>query len=277
VNARGFEKFRLTGKTAVVTGGGTGIGYFMARGLARCGARVLIAARREKVIADATIRLSAESDGAEVLYQCLDLADRSSIRQFVRHATEKVGAIDILVGNAGLNIQEDVGDIADGSMDQMFQVNVAANIALLRSFLPAMRDKKWGRAIFTSSVASLRGPPVDRASIYSMCKAGIDGFVRSAAAELGPHGITVNSIIPGTFKTDMLRDASETMDKAYGAGHALAYFEEFTAMTALGRMAECPEMEGLVQLLASEAGSYITGQSIAIDGGLSIMMRPNRT
>ena len=269
-----FSKFDLRGKMALVTGGGTGIGYFMARGLARCGAKVMIAARRGDKLKEAAAQLAKESSGNEVLHHVVDLADRKSIQGLVDHANATLGGVDILIGNAGLNLAEPLEAITDATMDEMFQVNIAANVAWFRSFVPHMRAKKWGRAIFISSVGALRGTPLDGTSIYNVCKAGLDALVRSTATEVGRDGITVNSIIPGTFKTDMLRDASDLMDKTYGPGQGAAFFEAFTSMTALGRMAECEEMEGLIQLLASDAGSYITGQSIANDGGLSIMMRP---
>ena len=138
-----FEQFDLHGKCAVVTGGATGMGYYMARGLARAGAKVMIAARRENILQQATEQFNAEPIAEKSIYHVVDLANRASIKSFISAATEKLGGVDILVGNAGLDLLEPVESIKDESIDEIFQVNLSANIELVRGFLPGMRKNKW--------------------------------------------------------------------------------------------------------------------------------------
>ena len=111
--------------------------------------------------------------------------------------------------------------------------------------------------------------------MYTAVKGALNSFTRTAAAEAGHDGITVNSLILGMYLTDIVRGIFDQLDKAHGAGAGAAAQNSFASMTALGRLGETPEVEGLIQLLASDAGSYITGANLAIDGGMSIMLRPN--
>lgn len=268
-----FKKFDLTGKAAVVTGGGTGLGYYMARGLARSGARVMITARREQVLKDAAANISKESDGAQVLYHLVDLADRNSVQKLAQHAIETLGGVDIYIGNAATLHFEHLESIQDESMETMFQVNVAANVALVRAFVPGMRERKWGRVLFSSSAACEKISAFEGTGIYSAVKSALNAFTRVGAAEAGGDGVTFNSLILGFHMSDLNREAMEGLEKQKpGAGKAL--MQEVASMTALGRAGELPEIEGTIQYLASDAASYVTGASIPVDGGLTIMMRP---
>lgn len=272
ITANAFAKFDLTGRTAVVTGGGSGLGYFMSRGLARSGAKVLICSRREDLLADAARRLSDESDGSEVLYRTVDLAIRASLATFTDEALATLGNVDIFIGNAGLDSYEPIDALADDSIDTMFQVNVAANLALLRAFIPGMRANRWGRAVFSSSAMSLMGSPHEGASVYSAVKGALNAFTRTAATEGGHDNITVNAIVLGMFLTDMVAALASSADPE---NQGREFLKQFGAITALGRLGECEEIEGLIQFLCSDAGSYVTGTSLAIDGGMTIMLRPN--
>ena len=275
-----FEQFDLHGKRAVVTGGATGMGYYMARGLARAGAKVLIAARRENMLQQATEQFNAEPIAEKSIYHVVDLANRASIKSFITAATEKLGGVDILVGNAGLDLLEPIESIKDESIDEIFQVNLSANIELMRGFLPGMRKKQWGRIILVSSASTLCASYCDGMTAYVATKGGLEAATRTIAAETGRDGITVNSIVPGIFMTELFshsttRHDGDGNDDYGGEDSGQAFLDAMFSMTALGRGADCREMEGVVQLLASNAGSYITGASIVVDGGLSIMMRPN--
>jgi NAD(P)-dependent dehydrogenase (short-subunit alcohol dehydrogenase family) len=268
-----FTKFDLTGRTAVITGGGTGLGYCMARGLARSGARVLIAARREPVLRDAAEALKAES-GGDVIWHGLDLADRASIERFTRHVIDDLGGTDIYVGNAAISCFEHIETITDAAMDAMNQVNISANVAMARAFLPGMRRKRWGRFIFSSSAVSLATSPFEGMCMYATVKGAINAMARAIATEAGHDGVTANAIVHGFYNSDMVKECAEGLERqSKGAGKE--FYDSFATMTAKGRAGEFGEIEGVVQFLASDAASYVTGASMTVDGGLSIMLRPN--
>lgn len=267
-------EFDLSGRAAFITGGGTGLGYFMARGLARSGARVVIAARRGDILKSAAETLSEETGGS-VIPATVDLADRSSITNAVEHARTELGHVDILIGNAGLDGLEPIDNVTDATMDQLWQVNVASNIALVRAFLPGMRQKKWGRILLSSSIASRVGYAREGTSVYSATKGALNAFARTVAAEAGHDGITANTLVIGPIATDMLRGAISHFREAGGQAAADAFINSVACMTSLGRLGEPNEIEPIVRLLASDAGSYITGAEIPVDGGLTAMASPN--
>jgi NAD(P)-dependent dehydrogenase (short-subunit alcohol dehydrogenase family) len=265
-----FKKFDLTGKTAFVTGGGAGLGYFMARGLARSGAKVMIAARREDVLKASAQKLSEESGGNEVLYRSMDLADRASVAAGAQYAIDTLGGVDIFVGNAGVETMEPIEQYKDETNDWMFQVNVFANMALVNHFSPHMRKNKWGRIIFSGSMISKVSSAEEGFGAYSAVKGALNAYMRDAAVELGHDNITVNNVLIGVFMTDMLR----TVFDSHGA--APQTIQDLIDMHALGRLGEQEEMEGITQFLASDAAAYLTGAEIPFDGGTTIMMRPHR-
>ena len=263
-----FDKFDLTGKSAVVTGGGTGIGYNIARALVTSGANVLICSRREDVLKDSVEKLNSDPDAkGEVSYKVFDLSDRTLIDELANHAIETFGGVDIFVGNAGQDLLGPIDTISDEVVDMSMQVNFSSNVALFRKFLPYMRQRKWGRVILSSSSASMACPCAEGMSAYAASKGAMNAYTRAAAAETGHDNITVNSLLLGVFMTKMLADVVAQVGEEFVRG--------YKEMTSLGRLAECEEVEGLIQLLASDAGSYITGACLAIDGGLTAMLKPN--
>jgi NAD(P)-dependent dehydrogenase (short-subunit alcohol dehydrogenase family) len=270
-----FKKFDLAGHTAVVTGGGTGLGYFMARGMARSGATVVLAARRESVLKEAADKMAAEAPQGRVEYATVDLADRASVDDLARTTSERFGGIDILIGNAGADLFEPVDGISYENFDQVMQINVAANLALMRAYLPHMRQQKWGRIMFSSSATSLAGSAQEGMGAYTAAKSALNGFVRTAAAETGHDNITVNTIVFGMYLTDMVKEHLKLVESAAGIDAVRGFEVSFASMTAAGRLGDCREVEGLAQLLASDAGSYITGSNLVIDGGMSAMLRPH--
>ena len=146
---------------------------------------------------------------------------------------------------------------------------------LLRAFLPGMRAKQWGRVMFSSSITSVATSAHEGMGVYTASKGALNSFAKTAAAETGHDGITVNSILFGIFMTPMTEEQMVIAEKTYGAAAAKAAIESWSSMTATGRWGRCDEVEGMVQFLASDAGSYITGTNLVIDGGLSIMVKPN--
>jgi NAD(P)-dependent dehydrogenase (short-subunit alcohol dehydrogenase family) len=233
----------------------------------------MIMARREDVLKDAAQKLSAESEGNEVLYQRLDLGDRATIKESAREALGVLGGVDIFIGNAAQDCLEPLDRITEETVDHAMQVNFTSNVSLVKAFLPGMRAKRWGRIIFSSSAASLAAGPHIGLATYSATKAAINAYTRVAAAEAGCDGITVNSLILGMFLTDMAKQVAE-MKESEEAAAGKAFIDQFVSSSALRRLGECEEVEGVVQLLASDAGSFITGACLAVDGGLSAMLLP---
>jgi NAD(P)-dependent dehydrogenase (short-subunit alcohol dehydrogenase family) len=269
-----FAKFDLTGRTALVTGGATGLGYCMARALAQSGARVIIAARRENLLKDACERLNKEPHVSNVTWRALDLNDRANVDDFARFAITTYGGIDVYVGNAGGSYTEPMEQLSLDTVDEALQTNLTSNIQFAKAFLPGMVERRFGRFIYSSSIAAVTAAPGVGNFTYSASKAALDGFARTIAGDYGVHNITANSIILGFYRTDIFIDAVAGLRAMAGEAAARAFEDSFRLSTALGRFAEPAEIEGLVQLLASDAGSYITGASIAADGGMSMMMRP---
>jgi NAD(P)-dependent dehydrogenase (short-subunit alcohol dehydrogenase family) len=270
-----FKKFDLTGKTAFVTGGGTGLGYYMTRGLARSGATVMIAARRADVLREAAAKISAESNGNRVLYTTMNLENPDDVTRTSEKVVAELGGVDIFVGNAAQDTPEPIGKITYPVMNKLLQVNVAANIMLFQGFLPHMRQNKWGRVIFSSSIGSKRAQASSHTSVYAACKGALNTFTHRAAAEVGRDNITVNSIIIGLYKTQLFIDALVEVEQLRGPEAAKAFTNSFAEMSALGRFGLPEELEGVIQLLASNAGSNICGSEITVDGGMSTMMKPN--
>nr|WP_087574130.1 SDR family oxidoreductase [Sphingomonas sp. CDS-1] len=270
----GPEAFNLTGRKAVVTGGGTGLGYAMAQALAAMGATVLIAGRRTGMLMDATEQLRAAVPGATLLHETVDLYDMDDVLRFAKVAADRLGGVDIFVGNAGAVHAQSFGAITPKEVDRTLQLNLSANIALSQSFAKPMMAQRWGRILFSSSTAAHLAAPLQGNLAYAAAKSGMNGFMRVIAAELGRFGITVNSLILGVFWTSILREAVTRLRDEESDDAAEALIDGFVEMTALGRLGEPEDLHGLVQLLASDAGRYITGASFPVDGGTSIMMRP---
>lgn len=265
-----FRKFDLSGRSAFVTGGGTGIGYYLARGLASLGARVMIAARREELLRSAAAKLGEES-GREVLFTTIDLSDRGNTIACARSAIARLGGVDIFVGNAAQDGFCPIERIRDEDVDRMLLVNVTANITLSRLFLPHMRERRWGRILFSSSITERLVSAQEGMTAYAASKSAVGSLARSIAVEAGHDGVTANALVFGAFMTDMLEAA---LDSA-GAEQRARIVESVVSQNALGRFARPPEVEGVVQLLASDAGSYITGATIPVEGGWTVTLKAN--
>ena len=265
--ANGFGIFDLTGRTALVTGGATGIGKCIAKGLAGVGASVVIASRKETNLKEAVQEIIAETGNERVAYVQADLAKREDAEGLVTRAVGKFGRLDILLGDAAQEMWEPIESFTDSSIDQMLAVNLVANIILLRSAIPHLKKHGCGRVIFISSILAETGSTIG-SSVYGATKAGLHAIARNTAFELGPDGITVNCVAPGFTLTSMM----QTYLDALGAVGARE-LEALVKTTALNRPGRPQDMVGPVLMLASDAGSFITGQFITVDGGTSIRMR----
>ncbi|MFO0951673.1 MAG: SDR family NAD(P)-dependent oxidoreductase [Isosphaeraceae bacterium] len=243
-------RFDLTGRVALVTGGSKGLGLAMARGFAEAGADLVIASRSE---GDLEAAAKAIGGNTRVAWFVADLSRREEAVRLAGQALGAFGRIDILVNNAGSNQPQSVDAIDDEVWDRLIELNLGAGMALSRALVPSMKANRWGRIIHIGSIMGAVSAP-DR-SAYSSTKAALTGLTRANAIELGPYGITVNCLAPGPFQTDLPAMLSAER-KA-----------EMAARTAVGRWGEPDELVGPALLLASEAGRYVTGTTLVVDGG----------
>ena len=250
------KPFDLTGRAALVTGGSKGLGEAMARGLAEAGADVVISSRHEDELRPALDRILAGT-GRRGHYVVADMAKRADVQRLADEAVRRLGKVDILVNNAGSNTPQPIDQITDEAWDNLLELNLTSVMALTRALVPGMKERRWGRVIHISSIMAFIAK--EGRNAYCATKAALVGMARPGALELGPFGVTVNCIAPGPFLTELP-----------GALLSDAEKKAFAERTALGRWGDPKELVGPALLLASEAGSYITGQTIIVDGGYMV-------
>jgi NAD(P)-dependent dehydrogenase (short-subunit alcohol dehydrogenase family) len=245
--------FNLTGKVALVTGGSKGLGKAMARGLAEAGADIVIASRHEEELRSALAEILKDTP-RRGKYLAADLSRRDEIRRLAAFAVEQMGHVDIVINNAGTNVPQSIDAVKDEDWDAVLAINLNSVMALTRALVPQMKERGWGRVIHISSIMGLVSR--EGRSGYSATKSALLGLARASALDLGKFGITVNCIAPGPFVTDLPRRLLSEAEK-----------KQMASMTALDRWGEPEELVGAVLLLASDAGSYITGTTLVVDGG----------
>lgn len=248
-----WEIFNLTGKVALITGGSKGLGKAMARGLAEAGADIVIASRHEGELRTALeeILQGRSQRGCHIV---ADLSRREDASRLAKTALDRMGRIDILINNAGTNKPQAIDQIRDEDWDTVLELNLSSIMALTRALVPQMKARKWGRIIHISSVMAFISK--EGRNVYSATKSALTGLAHASALDLGPYGITVNCIAPGPFLTDLPAQLLSAEEKS-----------EFAKRTALGRWGDPKELVGPVLLLASDAGSYLTGETLVVDGG----------
>jgi NAD(P)-dependent dehydrogenase (short-subunit alcohol dehydrogenase family) len=250
---RTSDAFGLTGRVAIVTGGSRGIGLAIARGFARAGAKVVIASRKADACAAAVKEI--EAAGGQALAVAAHMGEPAALQSLVDRTVEHFGGIDILVNNAANGLAQPLGEFTLEAWDMSLAVNLRGPVFLTQYALPYLRLSQHASVInvLSAAVFAGSGPMVT----YTVGKTGLLAFTRSMAREFAAAGIRVNALVPGTVDTDMTRSNGP---------------ERFAAMaksSPMGRMADAEEMVGPALLLASDAGSYITGQAISADGGLT--------
>jgi gluconate 5-dehydrogenase len=245
--------FDLSGRAALVTGGSKGLGKAMARGLAEAGANVVISSRSEDALKAAAKEIG-EGLKSSVRYIVADMTDRADVARLAKEAVAAFGRIDVLVNNAGDNKPQPIDEIQDEVWDGLMELNLSSCMALTRALVPGMKERKWGRVIHISSIMGFASAAGRNA--YSATKSALKGLARASANDLGEHGITVNCIAPGPFLTDLPLGLLSQEKQA-----------EFARRTAMNRWGRPEELVGPILLLATDAGSYITGTTLVVDGG----------
>lgn len=249
--------FNLSGRAALVTGSSRGIGRAIALGLAECGAAVAVhGISADQTLAETLARIQRHSPRSASVTG--DLARPDCAERIVAEATTALGMLDILVINASIQIRKPWTQITADEAQRQMQVNFHASLRLIQAAAPAMQHRKWGRILTIGSVQQV-SPHPDMA-VYAASKSALENLMRNLAKQLGPDGVTANNLAPGVILTD--RNTAALADEAYAA--------RVRARIPLRDFAGPEDCVGAALLLCSDAGRYITGQDIFVDGGMSL-------
>ncbi|WP_326617633.1 SDR family oxidoreductase [Streptomyces decoyicus] len=249
------DLFSLHGRTAVVTGGSSGIGKAMATALSRAGAHVVLVARRPEPLQAAAEEIKAA--GADAAWLSGDLGDRAGAHRVADSLLELHGAADILVNAAGVNIRPPMGELTEDDWDRTMRTNLDAPFTLGQRLGPAMADNGWGRIINIVSQQAIRA--FGNSGAYGVSKAALAALTRSQAEAWSARGVCANSVAPGFVHTPLNEVVFQDPVRT----------EAMARRTMTGRNSELPDFEGIAVFLASDAAAYVTGQTIFVDGGFS--------
>ncbi len=240
-------------KVALVTGGATGIGAATVSALAADNLRVALHYSNSK---EAAIKLADQlkSNGAKVEIFHADLTQKGGAEDLVKNVTGELGAIDILINNAGLMSDASITKMSDELWDEAINLNLSVAFKLIRATADQMVLNKWGRIINVSSQVALTGSA--NHAHYAAAKSGLLGLTYSAAKEFGASGVTVNAVLPGRIETNMI------------AQRSVGRMDEWLKQTPLARLGKAEEIASMIAFLASEKASYVTGAAINVNGGL---------
>lgn len=244
--------FDLSGRTALVTGASSGLGRRAAMVLANAGAHVLAVARRGDALKD----LESEAQG-KVVALTADITERDTLPELTSAAVLPFGPPDILVHAAGLNTRQVADNVSHEGWDRTLAVNLSAPFFISQAFVPAMKDRGWGRIVNFASLQTTRAFPGGIA--YGASKGGVGQLTRAMAEAWSPHGINVNAIGPGFFPTELTAPVFDDPERA--ARNA--------ASTCIGRNGELEDIDGPLLFLCSNASAFVTGQVLMVDGGFT--------
>lgn len=248
--------FDLTGQVAIVTGASTGLGLQMAKAFANQGANLVLLARRMNLLEE-NARIIHEEFGVEVLPFACDITDTERVKEAVKATMDKFGRVDILMNNAGTGAVANAEDITDEQFKKELDIDLFGTFVCSREFGKEMIKAQYGRIINIASMYGLVGNMIIGSAPYHAAKGGVVNLTRALAAEWGKHGITVNSICPGYFYTDL---TTETLDSDF--------FQAIAKRSIpIERYGKSGELDTCALFLASPASTYVNGQNIAVDGG----------
>lgn len=248
------NEFSLEGESALITGGGSGLGFGIAECFVAAGARVMLVGRRAEIL-----RKSAKKLGKSASFEVCDITRLEGAEELLRRASAKLGSVSILVNNAGIHLKKPAVETTPAEFSAVLQTHVVAAFSLTRAALPQMIKRRHGNILFTASMASLFGIPLVTA--YSAAKSAYLGLVRSLATEVSPHGVRVNAIAPGWIESDMMLNALN------GDPARSKKILSRTPMNCFGT----PRDVGLAATyLCSPAAGFVTGVTLPVDGGASI-------
>lgn len=253
-----MDMFGLGGKVAIVTGGSKGIGRAIAERMAEAGAKVVVSSRKLDKCQEVADGINAS--GGEAIAVACNVSHIDQLENLVDQTMKAFGKVDILVGNAAVNPHYGpMTDIEESAFDKIMDSNIKANLWLARMLLPQMAERRDGVVILLSSIAGIKG--TDDIGVYGISKAADSAMVRNLAVRWGEHNIRCNAIAPGLIKTDFARALWENPERR----------AQVEASYPLRRLGEPDDIAGVAVFLASPAGSYITGQTIVVDGGSTIV------
>ena len=254
------QLFNLEGRTALVTGGSRGLGWQIAQALGEAGAKVMLSSRKPDDLVQATEALRAQGIAADWI--AADAGREDDIVHLAQEALARMGQIDILVNNAGATWGAPAEDHPSAAWDKVMNLNIRGYFLLAQQVGKlSMIPRQQGRILNVASIAGLGGNPAFMQTIaYNTSKGAVINFTRALAAEWGHHGINVNTICPGFFPSKM----AQGLIDAHGAS--------MKASAPLGRLGDAEDLKGIAVLLASDAGKHITGQWMAVDGGMSAVL-----
>jgi NAD(P)-dependent dehydrogenase (short-subunit alcohol dehydrogenase family) len=247
------KRINFVNKTVIITGGGTGIGYEIAKSFLEIGANVVIAGRRKEILSQALFKMSSEVNGAEsrILTVSCDLSKEQDIENLFKKAILNFKTIDIVINNCATWIIKPVSEITVSELDEQFN-NIFKTTVLCTKYA-ANNIKNSGSIINLGSFASIM--PIKNSSVYSSLKSSISTFTKSTASELGPQNIRVNCVIPGVIRTPM---TASYIDENY---------DRLIKPIALGKLGQCSDVADSILFLCSDMAKYITGVSLEVSGG----------
>ncbi|MBX3656001.1 MAG: SDR family oxidoreductase [Ramlibacter sp.] len=254
------QLFDLSGKTALVTGGSRGLGLQMAHALGEAGARIMLSSRKAEDLEEATAQLQAA--GIDARWIAADCAKEADIRRLADETLQRMGQVDILVNNAGAAWGSPAEDHPVEGWDKVMNVNIRGYFILSQHIgKHSMIPRQSGRIINIASIAGLGGSPADIQTVaYNTSKGAVITFTQALGCEWGKYNINVNAICPGFFPSKMTQATLNRLGEDELAGHA-----------PLRRLGDDEDLKGITLLYASDAGKHITGQWLAVDGGVSVV------
>lgn len=250
----GLQQFNLTGKVAIITGGSKGLGLAMAAGLASSGANIVIV-NRNAAAGIAAAKLIANEYPVNALAINADVTSQKQMEKMAATAIKRMGRIDILINNAGINIRGGIEELSYTDFQKVMKVNVDGMWLASRAVVPFMKEQKWGRIINLASTLGLVG--LANRTPYTSSKGAVVQMTRALGIELAPFQISVNAICPGPFLTEMNIPIANTKEAK----------QFIVGATALKRWGELKEIQGAAIFLASDAASYMVGSTVTVDGG----------